>query len=145
MAGDIKYMEFRPALALWDAWGSRDQWQHIKAKAEARGDDQGAAVAERAAAEFPAVSALDGLRANVRAVKLLTGWQWQAVQAAREDGASWDEIGDALGITRQSAWTKFKTAIEDQEKYIPQFHDAERARAALGGDPDSDQPGEGGR
>jgi len=28
----------------------------------------------------------------------------RAVVAARNDGASWSEIGDALGVSRQSAW-----------------------------------------
>ena len=33
----------------------------------------------------------------------LTGW----VRRARELGATWDRIGDALGMTRQSAWARF--------------------------------------
>ncbi|OXM52954.1 ClpX C4-type zinc finger protein [Amycolatopsis alba] len=33
----------------------------------------------------------------------LAGW----VRRARELGASWTRIGDALGITRQSAWERF--------------------------------------
>ncbi|MDQ1645388.1 MAG: hypothetical protein QOJ50_1572 [Cryptosporangiaceae bacterium] len=130
------------ALAAWDAWGSRDLWQRVKAEAEAAGNAEQAALAQRAFDKPPPVSALVALQANAVVIELLAGWQWQAVQAAREDGASWDEIGAALGITRQSAWTKFKTAIDQREKYIPQFHDAERARAALGGDPDGRQPGE---
>jgi hypothetical protein len=33
----------------------------------------------------------------------LTGW----VRRGRELGATWARIGDALGMTRQSAWTRF--------------------------------------
>ena len=33
----------------------------------------------------------------------LIGW----VRRARELGATWARIGDALGMTRQSAWTRF--------------------------------------
>jgi ClpX C4-type zinc finger len=33
----------------------------------------------------------------------LTGW----VRRARELGATWARIGDALGMTRQSAWARF--------------------------------------
>lgn len=29
------------------------------------------------------------------------------VQEARDEGETWDKIGDALGITRQSAWERF--------------------------------------
>jgi hypothetical protein len=33
----------------------------------------------------------------------LTGW----VRRAREPGATWARIGEALGMTRQSAWARF--------------------------------------
>jgi hypothetical protein len=33
----------------------------------------------------------------------LTGW----VRRARELGATWARIGEALGMTRQSAWARF--------------------------------------
>lgn len=30
-----------------------------------------------------------------------------AVTAARQDGVTWQEIADALGMTRQAAWERF--------------------------------------
>lgn len=36
-------------------------------------------------------------------VALIDEW----VNEAKEDGATWEQIGDALGITRQSAWERF--------------------------------------
>jgi hypothetical protein len=33
----------------------------------------------------------------------------EQVVAARAAGASWQQIGDALGVTRQSAWESFTT------------------------------------
>lgn len=33
--------------------------------------------------------------------------QRQAVDQARREGASWDQIGRALGTSRQSAWERF--------------------------------------
>ena len=30
-----------------------------------------------------------------------------AVKAARVNGATWQEIGDSLGVTRQAAWERF--------------------------------------
>jgi hypothetical protein len=41
--------------------------------------------------------------ASERAEDSLTGW----VTRARELGATWDRIGDALGMTKQSAWAQF--------------------------------------
>ena len=42
-------------------------------------------------------------KANTRVEESLTGW----VRRARELGATWARIGDALGMTRQSAWARF--------------------------------------
>jgi ClpX C4-type zinc finger protein len=41
--------------------------------------------------------------AHAQAEASLAGW----VGRARELGATWAQIGDALGITRQSAWERF--------------------------------------
>ena len=32
----------------------------------------------------------------------------EAVRAARKSGRSWDEVGDAIGTTRQSAWERYR-------------------------------------
>ena len=42
-------------------------------------------------------------RAGEQVEASLTGW----VRRARELGATWARIGDALGMTRQSAWARF--------------------------------------
>ena len=38
----------------------------------------------------------------------LEKWQRKAVSAARDAGATWDEIGTACGVSRQAAWERFK-------------------------------------
>ena len=53
------------------------------------------------------------------------------MQAAREAGAEWSEIGAALGVSKQAAWEFYTPKIEQQETYAGEFHDADRARAAL--------------
>jgi hypothetical protein len=42
-------------------------------------------------------------RAGAQVEETLTGW----VRRGRQLGATWARIGDALGMTRQSAWTRF--------------------------------------
>ncbi|WP_369024127.1 hypothetical protein [Nocardia cyriacigeorgica] len=81
-----------------------------------------------------AITPTQALEANRRLVDLLTGRRWSVMQAAREAGDSWTAIGDALGVSKQGARDWYLRKIEHQEKYVPQFHDAARARAALGGD-----------
>ena len=91
-------------LAVWVDSSSRQAWQLAKARAEAAGDVTAVRAAERALARLPEVTPLDALRANAELVSRLTAERWVAMQAARGQGASWEQIGQALGVSRQSAW-----------------------------------------
>jgi hypothetical protein len=53
---------------------------------------------EAALAHLPNVA-----RAQAQVEEALLGW----VLHARHLGATWAQVGDALGITRQSAWERF--------------------------------------
>lgn len=53
---------------------------------------------EKVLEHLPRVAAV-----NARAEETLTQW----VRRARELGATWARIGEALGMTRQSAWGRF--------------------------------------
>ena len=50
---------------------------------------------------------IDALRELVRAVDECDELKRETVAAAREAGATWEAIGGALGITRQSAWALY--------------------------------------
>jgi hypothetical protein len=91
-------------LASWTAASSRQVWQRARARAEEAGDTTAARAADRALAKLPEVTALDALRANAELIARLTADRWVAMRAARDEGASWEQIGQALGISRQSAW-----------------------------------------
>lgn len=39
----------------------------------------------------------------------LEAWQRKAVAAARDQGATWEDIGKACGVSRQAAWERFST------------------------------------
>ena len=100
-------------------------------------------MAARALADYQAVSAVDGLRANERIVSLLTGWRYQAMRQAREEGHSWSEIGAALNMSKQAAWESYKLSIESQERYVPESFqpaDSERYRAQLTDSVPADRP-----
>jgi len=53
--------------------------------------------------EDPAI----GLRASLALHRLAERVEASHVAAAREKGWSWQQIGDALGVTRQSVHTKY--------------------------------------
>lgn len=114
-------------LNIWQMFGSRLTW----ATESKMGVDR-AVAAEQTLADLPHVTALEALRANAHLVGLLTGRRWYVMQAAREAGATWDEIGEALGMSRQGAYDWYRRKISHREECIPEIHDAARARSALG-------------
>lgn len=49
------------------------------------------------------------IRGITKGVKSLEPTLRQAVAIARQKRYTWEEIGQALGVTRQSAWERFST------------------------------------
>uniref|UniRef100_UPI003F4968A2 hypothetical protein n=1 Tax=Amycolatopsis sp. CA-151526 TaxID=3239921 RepID=UPI003F4968A2 len=99
---------------------------------EQAGDDAARrALWESDLAELAEVSPLQALRAGQRFTDLVTGRRWITMMEAREAGASWSEIGGALGMSRQGAQDWYRRKIADQEKHLPDLHDTARARAVL--------------
>jgi hypothetical protein len=68
------------------------------------------------------------------------------VRSARAAGASWTQIGAALGTTKQSAWEAHSRWIDQQASkrsaYGHQSMDSQEAAAAraLAGNPDNEEP-----
>lgn len=50
---------------------------------------------------------------------------------AREGGASWAEVAEALQVTVEEARGSYAAAIDRQERYASDLHDAPRACAVL--------------
>src|SRR5690349_4247228 len=115
----------------WDIFGSRLTWQTVLTRAA---DERARRVAGQALAEFPPVTAGEALAANAQLVTLLVSRRWYVIQAAREEGDSWNAIGTSLGVTGQEAKNSYREQIARREQYVSDIHDAARARAALNGD-----------
>ncbi|MBA2272949.1 MAG: hypothetical protein H0W21_03455 [Actinobacteria bacterium] len=64
-------------------------------------------VLEQTQAEPHPVAALRSSRALFKQV---SDWQARMVVGAIETGATWEEVGEALGTTRQAAWARFRGA-----------------------------------
>jgi hypothetical protein len=60
-------------------------------------------------------AALDALSANASLVERLSTERWLVMRAARDAGASWDQIGTALGTSRQSAWEFLRRKLDEAE------------------------------
>ncbi len=66
------------------------------------------------AADELAGEPLDALRQVARSEAELDELRRQQIAAARDAGASWAEIGEALGVSRQAAWEYFSRRVRDQ-------------------------------
>ena len=58
---------------------------------------------------------LDALRSSRRLYGELPGWQGRLVVEGLRAGATWEQIGTALGTTRQAAWARFRHVAEQAE------------------------------
>lgn len=122
---EIGDMDESDLMAVWQARAIRATW----ARAAENGADP--EIVAGALADVPEVTAVEALEANRRLADLLTGRRWHVMQGAREAGASWSEIGDALGMTKQGAHDTYRRAIAAQEEHVGDLHDASRARSVL--------------
>ena len=59
------------------------------------------------ATELLPAEPLHALREVARSEAELDELRWEQIAAARDAGASWAQVGEALGVSRQSAWEYF--------------------------------------
>jgi hypothetical protein len=57
---------------------------------------------------------LEVLNAAAQFQRYFDAVQGAAAKAARGMGSTWDEIGQALGVSRQAAWERFATSEHEQ-------------------------------
>jgi len=112
-------------LSIWNTHEQRSTWREVIR----RGGDND--IAQRVLGEVTDVSALEALAANRELVELLTARRWYVIRDAREAGASWSEIGEALGMSKQGAQDWYRRRIAEQVQDVGDQHDAERAQQAL--------------
>jgi septal ring factor EnvC (AmiA/AmiB activator) len=63
---------------------------------------------------LPTEPPLAALASSYQVHRALAIWQSALVKEAAEDGASWEEIGLALGTSKQGAWARFRAAVGEQ-------------------------------
>jgi hypothetical protein len=57
-----------------------------------------------------ALEALTGIEHDIR---VLEARKVRLIGLAQEQGASWDEIGSALAVSRQAAWEKYRVRVRE--------------------------------
>jgi transposase-like protein len=125
-------------MSISDAWEqARRAWRRLAMSGESPADDD------------------DGLTwlSDIGVVRrILDQAELAAVRAARRHGKSWAEIATHLGVTRQSAWERWRdlddsaggeptrdarsTTLDDAAAHLAEMRARERRRAAMGRMPD---------
>jgi hypothetical protein len=120
-------------LAVWERGATRLLWHKAHGRALADGDSERLAMAQDQLQDLP--YPLDALAANAALGRKLAGQRWYVVMLAREYGSPWADIATALGEPDVDlVRADYTAAIERQEKYTGDLHDAARARAVLAAD-----------
>jgi hypothetical protein len=91
---------FTQAWDTWDAWSLADSMRQALRRAREQGATDTVARIEQHPEWTKGPGPLEALDANRELVDDLTGWRWQAIRDAREQGHGWGEIARTL---RQSA------------------------------------------
>ena len=130
-------MDMDQLVATWKLYLTRRQRRQDLADAQTVGDEARAAAALRALEALPEVSALDALQANAHLVSMLSVQRWIALQDAREHGATLEQIGKVLGISRQSAWETFQRRMAEHQRGMARPRDQKER----GGSEDGRQEG----
>lgn len=105
----------RELLTTWEKWSARAVL--IRALDNATSGDSRERITI-SLANTPAVSALDALRDSTELLELLRGWQWQAMYAARREGATWEQVGVATASTGQRARAAYAANIDRHESVV---------------------------
>lgn len=82
----------------------------------------------------PESGPLDVLRAVGTYQRYLAAVEQAAAKAARAGGHTWEEIGEAIGVSRQSAWQRLRAVRESRELHTG-VHGLEGAPVPLWGPP----------
>jgi len=88
----------------------------------------------KALADLPSVTGLEALRASRRVVELLAAARWRMMRQAREEGSSWSQVGNALGMSKQAAHDFYRRNLDqhDDSDAAPGTYNPTRPRPALG-------------
>jgi hypothetical protein len=71
-------------------------------------------------------------------VELLTGARWHMMHKARNEGASWTDIGQALGMSKQAAYDFYQRKTEQNGQGPAGSYGAARTRLNLEAEAEAD-------
>ncbi len=112
---------FTAALETWDAWSMANTMRSALQQARAHGDQEALARFERYPEWTKGPGPLEALAANRELVDDLTGWRWQAIRDARQQGHGWGEIGRTLWQSGEQARVFYLDKVDAQRRLAEQI------------------------
>jgi hypothetical protein len=109
---ELAWGDERELFQIWRLYVSRERWHaaaldmlwHEATAGSAKGSaEASSAKIQEILDQMPDCTPLQALRANKRLVDLLTVRRLAVIDAAVEDGATWDDIGRAMNMTEERA------------------------------------------
>jgi hypothetical protein len=73
-------------------------------------------LAEAAMVAASILDPLDQIEALAALGEVTDQWIVRAVKAARAEDCSWTQIGDSLGVTKQSAFSKYRALVDEDRE-----------------------------
>jgi hypothetical protein len=107
---------FWKAWETWDAWSMADTMRQALQRAHQQADRDTLATFARYPKWTQGPSALEALAANRELVDDLTGWRWQPMREAREQGQSWQAIGRTLRLSPDQARMFYLDKVDAQRR-----------------------------
>ncbi len=105
---------FTRAWETWEAWSMANTMRAALAKAREQSNEDTLASFEQHPEWTQGPAPLEALSANREVVQTMTGWQWQVMRDAREQGHGWREIGAALAVDGDQARRDYLERVERQ-------------------------------
>jgi hypothetical protein len=138
-------MNLAELFATWQAWNAHDLIEQAARRAETDGRAADADELRRDLAQDTTTpTAIEALAAQHEIAERLGGWHWNTVTAAREQGATWDDVAAATGTDPTAAQEAYRDRVAAAEHAAAEldipFRDAERYRAAADDTNDTHPP-----
>jgi hypothetical protein len=119
--GELPKNPFDAAWVTWNDWSMANAMRRALEVAREQGDQETLADFERYPEWTQGPGPLEALAANRELVDRLTGWRWQAIFDARQQGHGWQEIGRTLGQSGEHARAHYLDKVRGQRHLAERY------------------------
>jgi hypothetical protein len=121
--GEPSRSPFDEAWQTWNDWSMAGAMRRALEKAREQNDQKTLANFQRYPQWTQGPGPLEALAANRELVDRLTGWRWQAMLDARQQGHGWQEIGRTVGQSGEQARADYLDRVRGQRHLAERYPD----------------------